>query len=239
MVSTMSETSAAPTVTTRIRDAILQGGLAPGQRLVEAELTERFGATRGGVRQALMQLEGEGLVERERNRGARVRSLSLEEAIEITEARAVLEGLCAAKAATRMDDAQREQLGSLGQRMTEAVEAGDVVGYSSLAQEIHATIRDHSQQTTVSDLLERLRYQSVRYHFSVALIPGRPRVGLEEHLRVIGAVVSGDPVAAEREMREHLLVVTEALRTLGEQHGSQPLLTSGRRSPRLQDVNPS
>ncbi len=225
MADTTTDT---PPLPIRIRDAILTGDYGPGQRLVEAELTDRFGATRGGVRQALIQLEGEGLVERERNRGARVRSMTLDEAIEITEARAVLEGLCAAKAAVRMADEQREALRYLGRRMAEVVEAGDVVGYSSMAQEIHAAVREYSQRATVSDLLERLRYQCIRFHFSVALMPGRPRVGLEEHLRVIEAVVSGDPEAAEREMRHHLTAVTDALRILGRQQGAQPLLTADR-----------
>lgn len=208
----------------RIRNAILEGGLAPGQRLVEAELTDRFAATRGAVRETLVKLEGEGLVERERNRGARVREVTLGQAIEITEARAVLEGLCAAKAAERMTASERADLESLGERMAEAVAGGDVVGYSSCAQQIHAKVRELSRQTTVSDLLERLRYQCVRYHFSIALMPGRPQVGLEEHLRVIEAIVGGQPDEAEREMRHHLLLVTEALSKLGEQGGTQPLL---------------
>lgn len=226
MTSTASVDTGSKALTDRIRDAILRGELAMGERLVEAELTDRFRASRGGVRQALVLLEGEGLVERERNRGARVRAISLEQAIEITEARAALEGLCAAKAAERMNDAERKQLQALGEQMREAVAGGDVVGYSSLAQDIHARVREYSQQTTVSDLLERLRYQCVRFHFSVALMPGRPKVGLDEHLRIIEAVVGGDPQEAEREMREHLLIVTDALRQLGEGSGSQPLLSA-------------
>jgi DNA-binding GntR family transcriptional regulator len=221
-----TRTTTTPPLVTRIRDAILTGELAPGQRLVEAELTARFTATRGAVRQALVQLEGEGLVEREHNRGARVRPMTLDEAIEITEARAVLEGLCAAKAAVRMDAGQREELRALVDRMADVVDAGDVVAYSSLAQAIHASVREYAQQATVGELLERLRYQSVRFHFSVALMPGRPRIGLEEHRRVVDAIVGGDPDAAEREMRRHLELVTSALRTLGEQRGAQPLLTS-------------
>lgn len=226
MTTAAARSSTAATLTTRIRDAILRGELTPGQRLVEAELTERFDASRGGVRQVLVQLEGEGLVERERNRGARVRAITLEQAIEITEARAVLEGLCAAKAAVRMTDDDRERLRALGRAMSEAVEAGDVVGYSTLAQDIHASVREFSRQSTVSDLLDRLRYQCVRFHFSVALLPGRPRVGLHEHLRVIEAIVGGDPDEAEHEMRTHLMLVTDALRELGTRAGNQPLLTS-------------
>ena len=80
-----------------LRDAIVDGEFAPNQRLVEADLSERFGASRGNVRSALLELTAEGLVERVQNRGARVRAVSLTEAIEITEVRMVLEGLCAAQ----------------------------------------------------------------------------------------------------------------------------------------------
>ena len=84
-----------------IREAIIEGEFAANQRLIESDLSERFGASRGNVRTALLQLTSEGLVERMLNRGARVRAVSLAEAIEITEVRMALEGLCAAKAAER------------------------------------------------------------------------------------------------------------------------------------------
>lgn len=206
----------------QVRDAILSGDLSPGQRLVEAELTDRFGATRGAVRQVLVQLEGEGLVEREHNRGARVRSISLEAAIEITEARAVLEGLCAAKAAARATSAEREGLRSIGDRMRVAVEGGDVMAYSSIAQEIHTRVRELSHQATVATLLERLRYQSVRFHFSVALLPGRPAIGLQEHLDVIAAIADGTPDAAESVMRNHLMVVIDSLQELADRPNGTP-----------------
>lgn len=220
------EDAPAATLTALMRDAILRGELSPGQRLVESELTDRFGAKRGTVRQALVHLEGEGIVERERNRGARVRPISLQDAIEITEARAVLEGLCAAKAAELITDEQRDELRTVGHGMQVAVDDGDVVAYSALAQDVHARIREFSGQATVTHLLERLRYQSVRYHFSVALLPGRPRIGLREHLQVIEAVAEGTPSEAERVMREHLSNVIDALRELGARPGPQPLLVT-------------
>jgi DNA-binding GntR family transcriptional regulator len=199
-----------------VRRAIVHGDLLPGQRLVEADLAVRFQATRAAIREALVQLESEGLVERQRNRGASVRPISLEEAIEITEARAVLEGLCAAKAAAVITDDERERLRQLGRDMQRAVDDGDVVAYSDLTQELHVAIRMIAAQRTVAALLDRLRYQSVRHIFSVGLLPGRPAVGLKEHLAVIEAISSGDPNVAEAAMREHLMSVVDALRQIGE-----------------------
>jgi DNA-binding GntR family transcriptional regulator len=197
-----------------MREAILVGELNPGQRLVESELSQRFGASRGTVREALVLLENEGLAAREANRGAWVRPVSKDEAIEITEVRSVIEGLCAARAATAATAAQRQELKELGAAMQEAVKRGDVMTYSQVSQQVHLRIREIAGQRTASDLLNRLRFQSVRYQFGVALLPGRPSVGLKEHLAVIKAVVSGQPDVAERVMRDHLLSVIDAIKQL-------------------------
>ncbi|MGW0940906.1 GntR family transcriptional regulator, partial [Streptomyces sp. NPDC002666] len=66
-----------------LRQAILRGEMAPAQRLVEDELAEQFGVTRASIRAALLELASEGLVERIRNRGSRVRVVTKEEAVAI------------------------------------------------------------------------------------------------------------------------------------------------------------
>src|SRR5450755_40711 len=90
----------------RLRRAILGGDMAPGQRLVEEELSGMLAVTRASLRAALFDLTAEGLVERIPNRGARVRVITRDEAVAITECRMVLEGLCAAKAAELVTDAE-------------------------------------------------------------------------------------------------------------------------------------
>lgn len=206
----------------RLRMAIYRGELTPGQRLVETELAGRYETSRGGVREALVLLSNEGLVSRERNRGAWVRPVSLAEAIEITEVRAVLEGLCAAKAATVVTKADARELKAVGKKMSEAVKNGDVVSYNTTSQQVHTRVREIAGQQTASAILERLRYQSVRYQFHVSLLPGRMAQGLKEHLAIIDAVTSGDPEVAERTMREHLLSVIGALHQLAEL-GASPI----------------
>ena len=85
----------------KLRMAIYHGEFTPGHRLVESELSQKYETSRGAVREALALLQYEGLIIRQRNRSAWVRPVTLSEAIEITEVRAVIEGLCAAKAAAR------------------------------------------------------------------------------------------------------------------------------------------
>ncbi|MDN3264701.1 GntR family transcriptional regulator [Streptomyces sp. CSDS2] len=196
----------------RLRKAILRGEMAPAQRLVENELAETYGVTRASMRAALLDLTSEGLVERIRNRGSRVRVVTVEEAVEITECRMVLEGLCAAKAATEADDAQLDELTGLGEAMAKAVADGDPVTYSELNHDLHALIRDISGQHTAVGLLERLNAQLVRHRFQLALRPGRPQQSLGEHLAVIEAIRARDPQAAETAVRAHLSSVIDALR---------------------------
>lgn len=173
---------------TRLRQAILHGEMAPAQRLVENELAEQFGVTRASVRAALIELESEGLVERIRNRGSRVRVVSVDEAVAITECRMALEGLCAAKAAVAAGDGQLGRLTEVGEAMTKAVADGEPMLYSDLNHELHALIREFSGQQTAVSLLERLNGQLVRHRFQLALRPGRPQQSLSEHLAMIDAI---------------------------------------------------
>ncbi|MFB7455117.1 MULTISPECIES: GntR family transcriptional regulator [unclassified Streptomyces] len=197
---------------TRLRQAILHGEMAPAQRLVENELAEQFGVTRASIRAALIDLEAQGLVERIRNRGSRVRVVTVEEAVAITECRMVLEGLCAAKAAVAASDEQLSELVDLGTAMEKAVKEGEPVTYSDLNHELHARIREFSGQRTALELLERLNAQLVRHRFQLALRPGRPQQSLSEHLAMIEAIGARDPQAAEAAVRAHLTSVIDALR---------------------------
>ena len=194
-----------------IRAAIAEGEFVPNQRLVEADLSERFGASRAAVRTALVQLSSEGLVERVQNRGARVRAVSLAEAIEITEVRMALEGLCAAKAAQRLTDDDRDRLREIGEAMRAAVASGDLLGYSELNRQLHGLVRELAGQATAGAILERLRGQNVRHQFQLAMHPGRPAVSLPQHLEIIEALCAGDSEAAEAAMRRHIRSVIDTL----------------------------
>ncbi|MEU9090510.1 GntR family transcriptional regulator [Streptomyces sp. NPDC087901] len=195
-----------------LRQAILQGEMAPAQRLVEDELAEQFGVTRASIRAALLELASEGLVERIRNRGSRVRVVTKEEAVAITECRMVLEGLCAAKVAAGATEEQLAELAATGAAMAKAVADGEPMTYSELNHRLHAQIREFSGQQTAVGLLERLNGQLVRHQFQLALRPGRPQKSLSEHLAVIDAITSRDPQAAEAAVRAHLGSVIDALR---------------------------
>lgn len=203
-----------PDLTQQIREAILGGEFAPHQRLIEADISERFVATRAAVRTALLNLTGEGLVERLPNRGARVRAISVDEAVEIVEVRMGLEALCARKAAERLTDEDAEQLRALRERIRAAVGGGDLVEYARLNQEMDRRIRDISGHDTARQLLERLRAQSARHQFRLAFHPGRAAESAPEHVAIIDAVLARDADAAEAATRAHLEGIVGVLRRL-------------------------
>lgn len=199
-----------------LRRAILTGDMAPGQRLVEEELAGMFGVTRASLRAALIDLTAAGLVERVPNRGARVRAITRDEAIAITECRMVLEGLCAAKAAEQVTDAQAARLRELGEALEHAVADGEPVKYSALNRQLHQLVIEISGQSVAADLLARLNGQIVRHQFQLSLRPGRPQASLPEHLAIIGAIVARRPDQAEQAARRHLGSVIRALRDTQE-----------------------
>jgi len=197
-----------------LRDAILSGEYLPGERLVEAQLCERFGISRFTVRAALQDLAADGLVKVERNRGAHVRKVTLDEAVEITEVRMVLEGLVAARAAARVTDAQASELDEIGLLMRRAVGAGEFRRYGDLNQRLHGLIRGIAGHHTADTIIETLRGQLVRHQFMISLHPGRPAISLPQHERIIEAIRERNPKAAESAMREHIASVIEALRDI-------------------------
>jgi DNA-binding GntR family transcriptional regulator len=199
-------------VTAALRQAIIGGELMPNERLIELELAGRFGSNRVQVRAALSKLEGEGLVVSEPNRGARVRLVTAEEALEITEARAAMESLVAAKAAERASDEDLGRLQHVLERMRAAVGAGDLIAYSDLNGALHTEIRRIARHATATRILGLLNSQVVRFQFRAILIPGRATKSFAEHELIVDAIRSHDPEGARAAMTTHLAGVVAALR---------------------------
>jgi DNA-binding GntR family transcriptional regulator len=196
-----------------LRQAIISGELLPGERLLEEELSARLGLGRAAVRMALVRLEHDGLVERERHRGARVRRVSEDEAVEIIEARAALEGLAARHAAMTADDRSIEALREIIGEMRRLREAGDLLALSNMNARLHARILEISGHETAKRLSRTLSSQIVRFQYRTVLLPGRSDHSFAEHTALVKAIAAHDPDAAEEAMRHHLLRVADALRT--------------------------
>ena len=206
------KTEKKPDVTTVLRDAIIGGQFMPNERLIEVELATRFKSNRVQIRTALSKLESEGLVVSEPNRGARVRVVSAEEALEITEARAAMETLVAAKAAERATEADIARLQEVLDRMRGAIGGGDLLGYSDLNGELHTEIRRIAGHATANKILALLNSQVVRFQFRAILIPGRAAKSFAEHEAIVDTIRHHDAERARATMAIHLAEVVDALR---------------------------
>jgi DNA-binding GntR family transcriptional regulator len=195
-----------------LRNAILQGFMVPGQRLIDADLVEMFGVSRASVRSAIDDLVVEGLVERIHNRGARVRTVQKDEALEILECRRALEALIAARAAERADNDDIARLRAHGDLLSQAVREGNLAKYSMLNNELHAMLSVIADHHAAADLIGRLNTQIVRHQFQLTRRPGWSHETVGQHLAIIEAVAARDPEAAARAMSEHLTSVIDAIR---------------------------
>lgn len=196
----------------RLRKGITGGRLQPNQRLIELDLARELGVSRAAVRNALMRLEQEGLVEREPNRGARVRLISEEEAVEILEARAALECVAVRHAASNRTPEDLADLRLILGEIENRLQGSDLLGASDMNGQLHRRLIEMADHATISRLLRMLNSQTVRFQYRTILTPGRPAHSLAEHRAIVESVAAGDPDAAEGAMRVHLSQVTEALR---------------------------
>lgn len=196
----------------RLRSQIVSGALMPNERLVENDLAAQLGVGRAAVRTFLTRLEQEGLVVREPNRGARVRMVTEAEAVEITQARMVLEALAAREAAQHATPDEVAEMRAILAEMGQRLAAGELLRYSDGNARLHALILRASRHTTAARLIAGLKAQTVRFQYRTVLVPGRPRHSYAEHTAIVDAIEAGDADAAEAAMRLHLSHVSSTLR---------------------------
>lgn len=199
-------------ITTRLRDAITRGQLMPNERLVEADLAARYRVNRAHVRTALAMLDQEGLVVRERNRGARVRAISDAEALEIADTRLAVEAMMARQAAARATAADRKALRAIETRMRAAVADEDHAEFSRCNAALHREIQRISGNATAVRIADTLKSHLLRLQYRVILLPGRPQSSLAEHRAIVDALCRGNGDAAEAAMRRHLTSFTTLLK---------------------------
>ena len=193
-----------------LRQAIVERAVAPGDRLPEDALGERFGVSRTIARQALGQLAGEGLVELRRNRIAIVATPSWEEARDTFDIRIGLERLVVARLAGRLDAGQQAALHAHVDS-EEAARRGGELSSIRLATEFHLLLA----QMTGSPVLERyvgeLGYRCALI-LSLYSRPHSAECAVAEHRALIAALVAGDADHATALMDHHLDAVAERAR---------------------------
>lgn len=187
-----------------IERLIMTGELAPGSRLNETDLAERFGTSRGPVREALRALEEVGLVRNEKNRGGFVREISVEEADEIYELREALEDIIGQRVAQRVDAALLARLGGLVDRMVEVAAAGQAEAYAALNLEFHELLLDAAASRKLAETYRRLVKELHLFRMRALTDGGGLNVSPPEHRAIVEAIASRDPARAGLALRRHV-----------------------------------
>jgi len=189
-----------------LRQSIISGRLNPGERLVERELIAMMGVSRTVIREALRQLESEGLVAIVPNKGPVVRALTLEEAQDLYAIRAVLEGLAARLFSEHADDAQVEQLDQALRGVADAFDTGDPERILEAKNTFYDVLFSGARSQTLSSMIAMLHGRIRRWR---AIGLSHPQRSVERQQESIGnlrvmfrAVRARDAKLAEQAIRE-------------------------------------
>ncbi len=191
-----------------LRGLVLEGDYRPGSRLKEAEIASRLGVSRTPVREALLQLELEGLVELIPNRGAVVRELSRADVHEILVLRAILEAYCASTAATTMDPGEIDELESLHDRIAEVAAGpaseGREESLVALNTSFHRAVIRGSGNTRIAALLEKLVAIPAAWKTDFWKSKRHRDAAIVYHLEIVDAIHARDPLRADAVMKGHI-----------------------------------
>jgi len=190
----------------RLREAIINGRLAPGARLTERELTAMLGVSRTVIREALRQLESEGLVALIPHKGPVVRELTVSEAKDLYQIRAVLEGLAARLFVEHATEAQIEELARALDVVIAAYDAGDAVRVLETKNRFYDALFAGARSETLSSMLATLHARIWRWRALGLTHPGRSPARSRESIAnlrgMLAAIRDRNADAAERLTRE-------------------------------------
>ena len=191
----------------QIQDAIVKGELKSGVKMSEAELTARYGVSRGPLREALRRLEARKLLTRIPHVGVRVVALTIEDVLQMYQVREVLEGMAARLAAQHATDEEVQSLKQLLQQHQQQTELQSGKGYYQEEGDFdfHYRIVKASRNEVLMQMLCGELYHRVRlYRYQFSVTAGRPHKAFAEHSRIIEAIESRDGELAEFLMRRHI-----------------------------------
>lgn len=208
-----SEETLGDQLITQLQQAIVTGALAPGEKLSEPELAQRYGAGRGSMREALHRLEGMRLVERRPRQGARVAQVGQEELIELYAVREALEGMACRLAADAMSAADVAEARAL---LDEHERRPDVQADTGYFQEegppdFHFRIVAGSGNAELIALVDQLSHRVRMYRYRSSHLRRRPKRALKEHHAILDAIEARDGELAEMLIRRHIRAARESV----------------------------
>lgn len=187
----------------RMRDAILEGRIPPGERLVERTLGERLGVSRSVIREVIRNLESEGLVENTPS-GPRLATISVSQASQIYEIRMQLESAAAAACAEASTKDTVARLDAALEDIRQAHEDGSPIGALKASTRFYEIIFTTGGHDIAWDIVQRLNVRISQLRALTLSVVGRQAAGLKRLSKIVAAVAEGDPVAAGEACREHV-----------------------------------
>ncbi|MBP1774386.1 MAG: transcriptional regulator, GntR family [candidate division NC10 bacterium] len=204
-----------------LEQKIIAGALPPGQRIIEETLCNVYGVSRSPVREALRILENQRFVVREPRRGISVATITPQEAEQIYQIRASLEGLATALAVQNQTPELLGRLKDLHQQMIRVAEKKNIKTYQGLNQRFHELIINASGSPRLIQLIRSFDKQTMRYRLAVTNAPGWMTKSTEFHAATIASFEVGDAEAAERLRRRAILGQMEQFPKIFT-HGEKP-----------------
>lgn len=208
-----SSGSTVQAVAESITEAVRQGQLAPGQRLIEADFTRRLGVSRSSVREAFQRLTADGLLSFVPNKGVTVRQYSRKEINDLFQVRAALEGL-AVRLATPALAATPAALHDVVEALTAAELMGDTVALSEQNRRFHDVIVSAANNPLLSQQLERLRNSVYWLQFRVLVDRDSMYRTNQQHRDMAAAILAGQSADAEAVMQAHVTLACTLIQNL-------------------------
>ena len=197
------ETSSAQ-VASIIRQAIINGELKPGTRLVEQDLTKSLDISRSPIREAFRILESEGLLQIIPNKGTFVIQLNQKDLREIYELRKLLEVYAIRVACNSMTQEDLEELKVIIKEMERRLEFKDYIGYLKFSHEFHECFIKKCENVRLFNLFRVLRNNIIAIQIFAYSYPERSSDSLEEHRKILSALSKRNTDKAEEYLRKHL-----------------------------------
>ena len=191
-------------VTDALREAILDGALAPSTWLREDEIAATLDVSRTPVREALRRLADEGLAHKTAHHGTVVSPMSMEDIMALYVIRENLEGLAARLAAVRGEPGLVPALREVQETMEGLVDSGDSAALSRHNIAFHRLIRNAAGNQYLERFLGQAEQAVRRLAPTTFDFPGRPATGCAEHAEIIEAIAARDPDAAEEAGKRHM-----------------------------------
>ena len=195
------------------RDRIDDGRFVPGYRLVLGEVAQELGVSVVPVREAIRQLEAEGLVTFERNVGARVALLDEAEYLHTMQTLALVEGAATALSAPQLTPEHLARARDINALMIACLEHFEPIRFTELNLEFHSVLFEECTNPHLLDLVHRgWSRLTVLRDSSFSFVPGRAKQSVEEHAELLRLLETGaDPLDIELAARRHRLATLDAV----------------------------